>query len=240
MFLFIFPFVVNAEKVCTQQKLDSYLQYIDKFKITYEPLGQAGTYAVWASNVTGGIALDHGRIVFDDGFLGYGQQDESFDIRIYVADVSECAGKTIKNIQLSMPKKETTTPTPTPVPEPNSPVTTPSTENNNQNNNENNNQTDKQNESIKKPEESNPIIEKPQNNEENVVDNNSEETENLEDNLVSDNDSIGLVDKNISNTKSDNYQLKIYTIIIITLILSFISLVILRYILNNRNKNKAS
>ncbi|MDD4376335.1 MAG: hypothetical protein PHR25_06120, partial [Clostridia bacterium] len=133
MFLFIFPFVVNAEEVCTQQKLDSYLQYIDKFKITYEPLGQAGTYAVWASNVTGGIALDHGRTVLDQGFLGYGQQDESFDIRVYVADGSVCAGKTIKNIKLSMPKKETTTPTP--VPEPKPPVITPSPENNNQNNN---------------------------------------------------------------------------------------------------------
>lgn len=240
MFLFIFPFVVNAEEVCTQQKLDSYLQYVDNFKITYEPLGQAGTYAVWASNVTGGIALDHGRIVFDDGFLGYGLQGESFDIRVYVADGSECAGKTIKNLQLSMPKKETTTPTPTPVPEPNPPVTTPSTENNNQNNNENNNQTDKQNESIKKPEESNTAIDKSPKSEENVVDNNSEENETITDDLVIDNDLTGVTDKNISNKKGDNYQLKIYVIIIITLFLSVISLIILRYILNNRNNNKAS
>ncbi|MDD4547121.1 MAG: hypothetical protein PHI05_00005, partial [Bacilli bacterium] len=142
--------------------------------------------------------------------------------------------KTIKNIKLSMPKKETTTPTP--VPEPKPPVITPSPENNNQNNN----QTDKQDQSIKKPEESNTIIDESPKSEENVVDNNSEENETITDDLVIDNDLTGVTDKNISNKKGDNYQLKIYTITIITLISSVISLMILRYILNNRNKNKAS
>jgi len=100
---FMLPIVVNAEE-CTEEKLKAYEPYVNSPIYDVRQLGNSNTYEVWASNVTGGLALDHGRIVFDKGFLGYVTAGSDFIVRVYVADGSVCAGKTIKNVSVDIPE----------------------------------------------------------------------------------------------------------------------------------------
>lgn len=226
------PVLVQAEE-CTQEMMNGYSQYIDKIKITYEPLGESGTYGIWASYVTGGIALEHGRIVFDQGFLGYGSQDESFDVRVYVADGSLCAGTTLKNIQLYVPKKEIVTPTP--IPEPTPPNTT--TENNNSNNSSNNN--DKPTNNIS--DDNITIISEDIENTDNSTIDNDEKEVISEENSANDNDEkVENSSEDVDNKSTLDYKLKIYIIIIICLVVSIVFLIIIRNIFKKTNISRTS
>lgn len=101
--LILFPLGVNAEE-CTDDKLKSYEPYVNSIVYDVRQLGDSDTYEVWASNVKGGIGLDHGRTVFDSGFLGYATAGEKFTVRVYVADGSVCAGTTIDNVNVKIPE----------------------------------------------------------------------------------------------------------------------------------------
>lgn len=106
-YLFFSPYMVNAED-CSSDRLSSYLPYVNQTKVTYQRLGTSETFEIWASNVSGGIALEKGRVVQDEGFLGYASAGENVIIRAYVSDGSQCAGSTIKEIVLSIPKDQST------------------------------------------------------------------------------------------------------------------------------------
>lgn len=137
--IFMFPVIVSADE-CTDEQLKSYKTYVNSVKYDVRQLGDSDTYEVWASNVTGGLALDHGRIVFDSGFLGYATAGEKFTVRVYIADGSSCAGTTISNVDVKIPdpieeevedcdscEEETTPPTVVEKPSTNTEVEKPST-----------------------------------------------------------------------------------------------------------------
>jgi len=98
----LLPVIANAEE-CTAEKLKSYEPYIDDVIINVERLDNSNTYYVTAKNVKNGIALDHGRMVWDSGPLGYATAGENFVVRVFVSDGGVCAGKTIKEINVDIP-----------------------------------------------------------------------------------------------------------------------------------------
>lgn len=101
-FLLLMPCNVKAE--CTDEVLNSYKSSIDQIVFTTEQLGNSKTFEVWVSNIPFGIAVERGRTVFDNGFLGYGTSNDNYVARVYVADGGVCAGKTIKEVKIDIPK----------------------------------------------------------------------------------------------------------------------------------------
>lgn len=197
--IFMFPVIVSADE-CTDEQLKSYKTYVNSVKYDVRQLGDSDTYEVWASNVTGGLALDHGRIVFDNGFLGYATAGEKFTVRVYVADGSSCAGTTISNVDVKIPdpieeevddcdscEEETTPPTVVEKPSTNTEVEKPST------NTETQKPTTDNSTTIQKPtvDDSTNVEEKPNTNDSTTVEKPSTDIDNSETNtdIPSDDDS---------------------------------------------------
>lgn len=233
--------MVKAEETCTQEKINSYLQYIDKYTITFKEMDNSGTYQVWASGVVGGIALDHGRIVFNEGFLGYVVQGEVFNIKVYVADGSVCAGETVKNIQVYPPKKEIPAPEPSnpTISEPSNPQPTNPPSNNNNDNSQNNdgNQSNNNQNNIVPPNVNqdqpiDEIISNDDTNSNSAVDNNDDNTK------INENNQIEEFKKEKNNNKEEN---KVYLIVSVSFLTFAILLIIAKSIFNKiKLKGKAS
>jgi len=207
--IFMFPAIVSADE-CTDEQLKSYETYVNSVVYDVKQLGNSDTYEVWASNVIGGLALDHGRIVFDSGFLGYASAGKKFTVRVYVADGSSCAGTTISNVDVKIPEpiedddcdsceEEITPPTVVEKPSTDTEVEKPSTNTGSQKPTTDNSTT------IQKPavDDSN-VVEKPTTNDSTMVDKPSTDIDESENNtdIPSDDDSDN--ESNVDSSLEDD------------------------------------
>lgn len=226
-FLLLSPLVVNAEE-CTPEQINGYTSFANQAVVTPKRLGDSDTYEIWASNVKGGIALENGRTVFDSGFLGYATSGESYNVRIYVADGSACAGQTIKNLKINIPANVTP-----PKEEPTPPT------NNNDGNSSNNTENQKPpvvnqkpNDNIQKPS----VDDTPIDNEKPTDDDSSKEEDNSQ--VEKDANQMETGIEKDTNKESKSKKLN-YTAITIS-ILSFLALIILLTFYIIRRKKTAS
>lgn len=206
--IFMFPIIVSADE-CTDEQLKSYKTYVNSVKYDVRQLGDSDTYEVWASNVTGGLALDHGRIVFDSGFLGYATAGQKFTVRVYVADGSSCAGTTISNIDVKIPEpieddecdfceEETTPPTVVEKPSTNTEVEKPST------NTETQKPTTDNSTTIQKPTvDDNTSVEKPNTNDSTTVEKPSTEIDDSETNIDTPSDDNSDNESNVDSSLNE-------------------------------------
>jgi len=222
--LLSFPIYADATD-CTQEMLNKYNSAVNQVKVTPKQLGDSSTYEIWATKVPVNLALERGRTALNDGeFLGYANADENVVIRVYVADGSSCAGKTIKNMNVLMPKVEVQNPPP------NSTTTNPQTKptTTEEKNTTKKATTKKSETTTKKNNENN--IEKPEEKTEVPIVNQKEQNQPTEENK-------GLLDDSNGSKENNNSNNKIYIVSSIIVILSALVYIIISLIKRKKLKS---